>query len=64
MYVLPLCFGMGGLVMSVVLQLDGEFAETPGLFITGLLLGSALVCVGSSMLIKSRRLAKHRKNNE
>ena len=53
-YLLPLCFGGGCLVMSILLQLEGELAEIPSLFFIGVLLGAVLIYIGVIKLIKSR----------
>jgi len=52
--ILPLCFGTGSILLSVVLQLDGELSEMPAVFYTGLSLGAILICFGIVNLIKYR----------
>jgi len=43
MFILPLCFGIGGFVLSIVLQLDGEFKEMPYLLYIGLFISITLL---------------------
>ena len=50
-----ICFGAGGLVMSVVLQFDGKFNDSPGLFIVGMAVGAVLLCSGIVKLINDRK---------
>jgi len=50
-----ICFGAGGVVMSVVLQHDGEFSDLPSLFIVGMAVGAVLLCAGIVKLIKDRK---------
>ena len=57
-FILPLCFGMGAVILSIVLQLDGELTETPFVFYIGLLTGAVLICIGVINLIKYIKLKK------
>lgn len=51
--ILLLCFGVGGILLSVVLLLDGEFEESPGMSLIGAGLGVILICVGVLSLRKT-----------
>ena len=53
-FILPLCFGAGSLILSVMLQIDGEFIDLPVLFILGLALGVALIFMGIVNFVKVR----------
>lgn len=56
-YFLPiilLCFGLGGIVLSIVLLLDGEFGESPGLAAIGIALGVAMICMAILLLRKRK----------
>ncbi len=50
--ILLFCFGAGGIVLSVVLLLDGEFEDSPGLALIGIALGIALIIAGAIRLRK------------
>lgn len=43
---LLLCFGAGGAILSLVLLLDGEFEESPGMALIGVALGVVLIVMG------------------
>lgn len=49
-----LCFGAGGIVLSVVLLIDGEFGESPGMAAIGIVLGVVLVVAGAIRLKTAR----------
>lgn len=44
--VLLICFGVGIMLFSIVLLLEGEFEESPGLALIGVALGLILISVG------------------
>lgn len=48
------CFGAGGIFLSVVLLLDGEFEELPGMAIIGVVLGVVLIVIGAIRLRKAK----------
>lgn len=48
------CFGAGGILLSIVLLLDGEFGESPWVAAVGVILGSVLVLLGAWRLRKAR----------
>lgn len=50
--ILLLCFGAGGILLSIVLLLDGEFEELPGLAFVGVALGAILIIIGTIRLRK------------
>lgn len=52
--ILLLCFGAGGILLSVVLLLDGEFEETPGIAFIGAALGVALIVIGTIRFRKAK----------
>lgn len=51
--ILLFAFGMGGILLSIVLLLDGEFGEAPGLGLIGIAIGIGL-CVGAIYLRKRK----------
>lgn len=53
--VLLLNFGAGGTLLSILLLLEGEFEESPGIALIGVGLGSVLIGTGIIMI---RRLLK------
>lgn len=54
-HIISLCFGLGFLVLSIVLQLDGEFEEIPYAFFVGLSLGFMLICFGIVKWLKYKK---------
>lgn len=52
--VLLFCFGAGGILLSVVLLLDGEFEKSPGMAFIGVVLGVALIVIGMIRLRKMK----------
>ena len=52
--ILLMCFGAGGILLSVALLLDGEFEKSPGLALIGAAIGFALLAVGALRLRKAR----------
>lgn len=50
--ILLLCFGVGGVVLSIVLLLDGEFGDSPGFAIIGIGVGFLLLTMGVIRLKK------------
>jgi drug/metabolite transporter (DMT)-like permease len=48
--VLLLCFGAGGILLSIVLLIEGEFEESPGIALIGVALGSVLIGTGIIMI--------------
>lgn len=52
MPILLLCFGVGGILFSVVLLLDGEFGKAPGIVLVGVALGLILLVIGMIRLRK------------
>ncbi len=55
--VLLLCFGFGGILLSIVLLLEGEFEESPGIALIGIALG--LVLIGTGIIMIRRFLGKN-----
>lgn len=53
--ILLFCFGAGGIILSIVLLLDGEFEALPGLAFVGVALGIALVVIGAIRLKITRK---------
>ena len=53
--IILLCFGAGGVLLSVVLLLDGEFEESPGIALIGVALGIILIAIGAIPLRKIRQ---------
>lgn len=53
--ILLLCFGAGGILVSIVLLFDGEFEENPGMAFIGVALGVALIFVGAVMIRRKRQ---------
>ncbi len=51
-------FGAGGIFVSVLLLLDGEFEDNPGMALIGVALGVVLICFGAIMTRK--RLGKRK----
>ena len=49
------CFGAGGIFLSIVLLLDGEFEESPGLALIGVALGVVLIIIGFVRLRNNNR---------
>lgn len=47
------CFGAGAILLSIVLLLDGEFEQLPGLAFIGVALGVALIVLGMVSLRKA-----------
>ena len=45
-------FGAGGILVSILLLLDGEFEDNPGLALIGVALGIALICFGVILVRK------------
>lgn len=52
--ILMLCFGVGGILFSVILLLDGEFEESPGIALIGVALGAILIAIGMIRLRKAQ----------
>ncbi len=52
--ILWFCFGAGGILLSIVLLLDGEFEESPGLALIGIALGVVFIVIGALKLRKTR----------
>lgn len=52
--ILGLCFGGGGILVSLVLLLDGEFEESPGMALIGVALGMVFIVIGALKLCKAR----------
>lgn len=48
------CFGLGAVVLSIVLLLDGEFGESPGFALIGVALGIAMICTAIALLRKRK----------
>lgn len=48
------CFGAGGIVLSIVLLLDGELENSPWLALVGIALGAALIIIGAVRLRKTK----------
>ena len=48
--ILLFCFGAGGIILSIVLLLDGEFENSPWLALVGVALGIALISTGAMRL--------------
>ena len=48
------CFGVGGIFLSVVLLLDGEFEDSPELALIGIAFGIVLIVTGAFRLKKVR----------
>ena len=57
--ILLFCFGAGGIVLSIVLLLDGEFENSPWLAIVGVALGIALIVIGTIRLGKANSKSKY-----
>lgn len=47
------CFGAGGVLLSIVLLLDGEFEDSPGLALLGMAVGAALIALGAVRVKKT-----------
>lgn len=50
-----ICFGAGGIVLSVVLLLDGEFGDSPEFAFIGAGIGILLIIAGAAGLIKRKK---------
>jgi hypothetical protein len=48
------CFGAGGLFLSIILLLDGEFGNSPGLAFIGVVIGVVLIVIGMIRLRKAK----------
>lgn len=48
------CFGAGGIVLSIMLLLDGELEDSPGLALVGVAIGIVLIVLGAVRLRKAR----------
>lgn len=56
--ILLFCFGAGGIVLSIVLLLDGEFGKSPWLAIVGVVLGIILIALGSISMRNTLRKSR------
>ena len=52
--ILLMCFGAGGILLCVVLFLDGEFEKSPGMALIGVAIGFVLIVAGALRLRKVR----------
>lgn len=52
--ILLLCFGVGGVLLSIVLLLNSEFEESLGIALIGAALGVVLIVIGMMRLRKAR----------
>jgi|GEM_PF-3227945 len=46
LFILPICFGLGLLVLSLMLKMDGEFLGHVGLFVAGVVVGGVMIVSG------------------
>lgn len=51
------CFGVGGIFLSIVLLLDGEFEDLPGLALIGVAFGVMLIIIGA---VRVRKVRQHK----